>query len=230
MFDLALVVGLGLVITSRFRPAAVLLGVALGAMPTGLFCAAAVLSIAARRITRRELSCLLLVVASIATLPLLFFVAEDPAVFLRVATYEARDQWGNVTGALDSWPYSPLWYGLGESLKLVQVGVLVGLSAVAAIRVRTAPGAAQMAAVSYLLMLLTGPQSGSHILAVVVPLVLIAEAARLGRQAIAAPSRTTDLAREGLSRARRLSLLHDAIADSSLSVAALENGGATAIP
>jgi hypothetical protein len=182
MFDLALVVGLGLVITSRFRPAAVLLGVALGAMPTGLYCAAALLSIAARRITRRELSCLLLVVASIATLPLLFFIAQDPDAFMRVVTYEAGDQWGHVNGALDSWPYSPLWYGLGDSLKLVQVGILVGLTAVAAIRVRTAAGAAQMAAMSYLLMLLTGPQSGSHILAVVVPLVLIAEAARLSRQ------------------------------------------------
>jgi hypothetical protein len=184
MFDLALVVGIGLVVTNRFRPAAAALGIALGAMPTGLFCAAAILSYAARRIARPELARLLVLVACIAAVPLLAFVAHDPSAVMQAVTYEAGDQWGHVAGALDTWPYSPLWYGLGPSLKLVQLGLFVALACFAAARVRTGTGAAQLAALSYLLMLLTGPQSGSHILSVVVPLVIVAEAARQGHDAV----------------------------------------------
>jgi hypothetical protein len=184
MFDLALVIGVGLVVVSRFRPAAVLLGIALGAMPTGLFCVAAVLSYGVRRTTSRELCRLLLVAATIAMLPLLVFLIRDPLPFMQAVSYEVGAQWGHLDGVLDSsWPYAPLWFGLGDSLRLVQVGLFAALTCAAAIRVRTAAGAAQLAAVSYLVMVLSGPQSGSHVLAVVVPLVLVAEAARQGRRA-----------------------------------------------
>ncbi len=66
---------------------------------------------------------------------------------------------------------------------MVQGGLFAVLACFAAMRVRTPAGAAQLAALTYLLMLLTGPQSGSHIFSVVVPLVIIAEAARQGRGA-----------------------------------------------
>jgi hypothetical protein len=229
MFDLALVIGLGLVVTSRFRPAAVLLGVALGAMPTGLFCAAALLSYGARRTTRRELCRLLLVVASIATLPLLVFLIKDAAAFMQAVTYEAGVQWGHVNGALDgSWPYAALWFGLGDSLKLVQVGLFAALASAAAIRVRTAAGAAQLAAVSYLVMLLTGPQSGSHVLAVVVPLVLVAEAARLAQRTPASFNHFDIPVRGTLQR--RLAGVRPAAAASACAVASGVGAGSSRTP
>jgi hypothetical protein len=179
-FELALVVALGLTVTQHFRAAAIGVGVALGAMPMTLFCGPSLLSYGGRRLGRLRLIRLTLVAGCIAAVPVVAFVAWDPASFVQAVTVQASVQFDNMPRALDFWPYSPIWYGLGRWLQPVQIALFAALALVAVARVRTGLGAAQMATLTYLLMLVTGPQSGSHILSALVPLVIVAEAARHG--------------------------------------------------
>jgi hypothetical protein len=181
VFNFALVGVFCLVALGRLRLAAVSYGLALAAMPVALFCAAPLVAYALRVRPRAEVGWLTLIVAGVAALPIIPFLAWDAGAFIWAVSYVPREAWG-LTPTLNTlpyeWPYRFLWADM-PGLRLVQLALLVGFGFAAWRYARQAHTLIALSAASYLALVVTsGSYIGPHMFTVVPLLVLLADVAR----------------------------------------------------
>jgi hypothetical protein len=179
MFNLMLVLTFALIALRRLHPAAVVYGVALGAMPVALYTVAPLLCFTVRGRPWRQAASLVAIVLVVAGVPVLAFLFWDPHAFLWAVSYVPREAWKSLDNGHWDTPFTPIvWHRLGGWLRAVQVAWFLVFATLAWQRLRTVHGLIALAAGSHLALVLSGPYVGPHLVQVVLFLAVLGEAVR----------------------------------------------------